>query len=149
MTVLAVVKDGEIINRVDVDANSKWSPPDGCFTLDERDTALEIGGFYRDGVYSPPKRETVPLEPAPVTFLPQDLMAQFTVADAAKIRDAVESNVQFWLLWSSLQAQKDPMDVTAERVQQGWTALIHVLGKERMSDIAAKMDVTVIALDSR
>src|SRR6266446_5502650 len=47
-----------------------------------------------------------PNAPLPVveTVLSQDLMAQFTADDAAKIQAAVAGNPQFWLLWSAMQA---------------------------------------------
>src|SRR5258708_1137554 len=55
-------------------------------------------------------------DPVPVTtVLSQDLMTQFTAADAAAIQAAIAGNVQFWLLWASMQAQKDPMQVTNAR----------------------------------
>lgn len=81
--------------------------------------------------------------PKPQTVLSQDLMAQFTADDAAKIQAAVTGNVQFWLLWSSLQAQKDPMFVTNARFLAGWSALVQVLGQPRMDAIATELKVTV------
>jgi hypothetical protein len=50
--------------------------------------------------------------PEPQSVLSQDLIAQFTADDAAKIQAAISGNMQFWLLWSAMQAQKDPMLVT-------------------------------------
>lgn len=81
--------------------------------------------------------------PDPAQVLSQDLMAQFTADDAAKIQAAVSANVQFWLLWSSLQAQKDPMFVNNPRFLAGWGALVQVLGQPRMDGIAASLGVTV------
>jgi hypothetical protein len=81
--------------------------------------------------------------PVPQTVLSQDLMAQFTADDAAKIRTAVEGNAQFWLLWSAMQAQKDPMQVTNDRFLTGWSALVQVLGQPRMDAIAVALGVTV------
>jgi hypothetical protein len=80
---------------------------------------------------------------APQTVLSQDLMAQFTAADAAAIQAAVAGNVQFWLLWSAMQAQKDPMIVTNARFLAGWSALITVLGAPRMTAIATALGVTI------
>jgi hypothetical protein len=79
----------------------------------------------------------------PAQILSQDLMAQFTAADAALIQAAVSGNVQFWLLWSSMQAQKDPMIVTNARFLAGWAALISVLGATRMTAIALALGVTI------
>jgi hypothetical protein len=79
----------------------------------------------------------------PQTVLSQDLMAQFTAADAAAIQAAVAANVQFWLLWSALQAQKDPMLVTNARFLAGWAALVAVLGSTRMAAIATALGVTI------
>lgn len=83
---------------------------------------------------NPPKVQTV---------LSQDLMAQFTVADATTIQAIVSGNVQFWLLWSSMQAQKDPMGVTNARFLAGWSALVTVLGQPRMTAIAAALNITI------
>lgn len=76
-------------------------------------------------------------------ILPQDLMAQFTADDATKIQAAIAGNVQFWLLWQSMTAQKDPMIVTNARFLAGWNGLITVLGADRMAAIAAALNVTI------
>lgn len=81
--------------------------------------------------------------PLPQSVLSQDIMAQFTAADATLIQAAVNSNVQFWLLWSAFQAQSDPMIVTNARFQTGWAALITVLGSARMAAIATALGITV------
>jgi hypothetical protein len=81
--------------------------------------------------------------PKPQTVMSQDLMAQFTAADAAAIQAAVATNPQFWLLWSAMQAQKDPMIVTNARFLAGWSALITVLGAPRMTAIAAALGVAI------
>ena len=81
--------------------------------------------------------------PPPKTVLSQDLMAQFTAADAALIQTAVSGDVQFWLLWSAMQAQKDPMIVTNARFMAGWVALVQVLGQPRMTAIATALGITV------
>jgi hypothetical protein len=47
--------------------------------------------------------------PPPQSVLSQDLIAQFTDDDAAKIQVAVAGNVQLWLIWSAMLAQRDPM----------------------------------------
>lgn len=77
------------------------------------------------------------------SILSQDLMAQFTTADATKIQVAIAGNVGFWLLWSAMQAQSDPMIVTNARFLQGWSALTTVLGADRMAAIAATLGVTI------
>ena len=81
--------------------------------------------------------------PTVETVLSQDLMAQFTAVDAAAIQTAVAGNVPFWLLWSSMQAQKDPMLVTNARFIAGWNALIQILGAPRMAIIATALGITV------
>jgi len=43
--------------------------------------------------------------PPPQSVLSQDLIAQFTDDDAAKIQVAVAGNVQLWLIWSAMLAQ--------------------------------------------
>lgn len=79
----------------------------------------------------------------PAQILSQDLMAQFTAADAAVIQAAVAANVQFWLLWQALTTQKDPMLITNARFKAGWSALVTVLGQPRMDAIAKALGVTV------
>jgi hypothetical protein len=79
----------------------------------------------------------------PQTVLPQDLMAQLTVADYTAIVASVAATPAFGLLWVSLQAQKDPMLVTNARFLAGWAALVLVLGQPRMDVIAAALGVTV------
>lgn len=82
--------------------------------------------------------------PVPVIcILSQDLMAQFTADDAAKIQAAVTANPQFWLLWSSLQAQSDPMEVGNVRFLAGWSALVAVLGADRMTAIGSALGIAV------
>jgi hypothetical protein len=77
--------------------------------------------------------------PPTAELLSQDLMAQFTADDAAKIQAAVSGNAQFWLLWSTLHAQRDPMIVTNARFLTGWSALVTVLGPTRMNTIATAL----------
>lgn len=80
------------------------------------------------------------------SILSQDLMAQFTTDDLIKIKAAVEANIQFWGLWSAMQAQKDPMVLTNERFLMGWDALVQVLGQTRMDDVATALSVKVTPL---
>lgn len=80
---------------------------------------------------------------APPAVLPQDLMAQFTQTDATAIQTAIAGNIQFWLLWNSMVAQRDPMQVTNARFKSGWSALVSVLGQPRMDAIASALGVTV------
>jgi hypothetical protein len=75
------------------------------------------------------------------SVLPQDLMAQFTADDAAKIQTSIASNAQFWLLWQALTAQRDPMEVQNARFQQGWQALVEILGRSRTNAIAAALSI--------
>jgi hypothetical protein len=77
----------------------------------------------------------------PPVILSQDLMAQFTADDAAKIQAAIAGNAQFWLLWNALTTQKDPMTVTNARFLRGWNALVSVLGQPRMNAIATALGV--------
>jgi|ERR1700730_1045197 len=79
----------------------------------------------------------------PQGILSQDLMAQFTVADYSAIKTAIAANDQFGLLWSQMQAQKDPMLVTNARFLAGWNALVQVLGQPRMTAIATTLGVTI------
>lgn len=81
--------------------------------------------------------------PPPQSVLSQDLMAQFTAADATAIQVAIAGNVQFWLLWNALTTQKDPMPVTNPRFKLGWSTLVQVLGQPRMDAIATALGVTV------
>jgi hypothetical protein len=99
----------------------------------------EYSSWLKAGGVSDP---FVPLPPPPAEILSQDLIAQFTADDAAKIKSAVDSSAQFWLLWSAMQAQNEPMVVTNARFLQGWAALVQVLGAPRMTAIAAALGVT-------
>jgi hypothetical protein len=75
--------------------------------------------------------------------LPQDLMAQFSADDAAKIQAAIAGSIPLWLLWSAMIAQRDPMLTGNTRFKAGWSALVTVLGQDRMNAIAASLGVTV------
>lgn len=79
----------------------------------------------------------------PQYVLSQDLMAQFTADDLTKIKAAIDANIQFWGLWSAMQAQKDPMLVTNARFLAGWNALVQVLGQPRMDAIATALGVVI------
>lgn len=98
--------------------------------------AWKAAGGIPDPYVAPPA--------VPQSVLSQDLMAQFTADDAAKIQAAIAGKVQFWLLWQSLTTQKDPMLVTNARFLAGWGALVSVLGQPRMDAIAAALGVTVV-----
>ena len=82
-----------------------------------------------------------PDEAAPITVTPQDLMAQLTAADIASIQSGVTSNSSYALLWYSMLAQRDPMDVTSTRFLSGWSSLVAILGQPRMNEIAAALNV--------
>lgn len=129
----------EIVNRIVLDDPESWTPDDGHSIVEETTQIFEIGGHYQDGEYEPPPA------PAPITLpaqiLSQDLMAQFTTEDAAKIKDAVSNNTQLWLLWSAMQAQSNPMVVTNARFLAGWQALTSVLGSARMAEIATTLGI--------
>lgn len=106
---------------------------------DNRDRAEYEAWVAAGGVPDP----YVPPPPPPQSILPAELMAQFTVDDATRIQAAVNGNAQFWLLWSAMQAQSDPMLVGNARFLQGWGALTQVLGADRVSAIAKALKVTV------
>jgi len=57
--------------------------------------------------------------PPPQSVLSQDLIAQFTDDDAAKIQVAVADNVQLWLICSAMLAQRDPMVASNARLRAG------------------------------
>lgn len=78
-----------------------------------------------------------------VSVVSQDLMAQFTTDDLTKIKAAVDTNIQFWGLWSAMTTQKDPMVIANARFQAGWAALVQVLGADRMAAIATALNITV------
>jgi hypothetical protein len=133
---------GLILNRILLDAGSDWTPEVGHSIAAEGNTTLQISGTYIAGVYTPPAPPPAP-PPLPQTVLSQDLMAQFTAADAVAIQTAIAGSQPFWLLWYQLQAQKDPMLVTNARFLAGWNALIQVLGQPRMTAIATTLGVTI------
>jgi hypothetical protein len=132
MSTYRLTAGAEIIRTED----SATIPPDPA----NRDYAQYLVWKATGGVpdpYVPP-----PLPPI-VHILAQDLMAQFTTDDAAKIQAAVAGNAQFWLLWNALTTQKDPMLVTNVRFRAGWNALVQVLTQARMDAIATALGVTV------
>jgi hypothetical protein len=131
---------GLIVNRAVVDDGSKWSP-EARLTAVEETITMEIGATYINGVYTAPPAP--PLPPPPQMVLPQDLMAQFTVTDFTAIRAAISVNDQLGLMWSQMQAQRDPMRVTNKRFLAGWNALVQILGQPRMTAIAAALGVTI------
>lgn len=81
--------------------------------------------------------------PPKTSLLSQDLIAQFTASDLTTIKTTIDASIQFWGLWSALQAQKDPMIVTNDRFLKGWRALVSVLGQPRMDEIATALGITV------
>lgn len=83
----------------------------------------------------------IPPPPPTPKVLSQDLMAQFTVTDYKLIKDAIAVNDSFGLLWSSMQAQKDPMLITNARFITGWNALVSILGQSRMNVIATALNL--------
>ncbi len=108
----------------------------------------QISVWNRTDVAAPTEAEieavdTDALLAARQQVLPQDLMAQFTADDAAKIQAAVAGSVSLWLLWSAMIAQRDPMLTGSLRFKTGWSALAAALGQERMNAIAASLGVTV------
>lgn len=117
------------------------NPPDG---FDESYLAVASDQVNIGWLWDGKKLATPPVTIIPLTsILSQDLMVQFTADDAAKIQTAVAGNAQFWLLWSAMQAQKDPMEITNDRFLMGWAALMQVLGASRMAAIATALNVTV------
>ena len=145
MAIFAVVDaQGNIVNRIVLDTSDDWQAPEGQSLIEEVDTTLEIGGTYLNGIYTKPvSAPSDEMQPPPPSVLPQDLMAQFTTDDATKIQVAISANVQFWLLWQAMTAQKDPMLVTNQRFLAGWQGLIQVLGAERMKQISSALGVVV------
>lgn len=132
----------QVVNVIEYDAVPSSPPPgfdDGYIAVQSDDA--DSTWSWKDGVLIAPV--VAPAPPPPEQILSQDLMAQFTADDAAKIQTAISGNVQFWLLWNAMTAQKDPMLVTNARFLQGWNALIQVLTKPRMDAIAAALGVNV------
>src|SRR5438045_3110532 len=72
----------------------------------------------------------------PKLVQPQDLIAQITVDDAAKVQAYIADNPQAWLLWSAFNTQKDAMLTTNDRFKAGWFTLKAIIGDQRMSEIA-------------
>jgi hypothetical protein len=110
---------------------------DGVFVLTDPSATDADAVQYQSWLSSGNTLGPAASRPARVTS--QDLMAQFTSSDASAIQAAVAGNVQFWLLWSSMQAQKDPMLITNARFLSGWNALVTVLGQARMNAIATSL----------
>jgi hypothetical protein len=135
---------GNIVNRIVLDVVADWPLPAGQSIVAEAGSPYAIGGTLIGGVYTAPAVAPAQSPPVPSeTILSQDLMAQFTAADAAAIQAAIAGNAQFWLLWSAMQAQKDPMVIANARFLTGWAALTQILGQARMAQIAAALNVTI------
>lgn len=83
------------------------------------------------------------LQSLPKLVSPQDLIAQITVDDAAKIQAYIANNPQAWLLWSAFNTQKDAMLTTNDRFKAGWFTLKAIIGDARMNQIAAALGITV------
>lgn len=81
-------------------------------------------------------------EPAKASFLSQELLAQLSPADINAIQSTIAANPSMLLLWYSMLAQRDEMHVGNDRVKAGWTALVAVLGKPRMDEVAAALRIT-------
>ena len=62
MTTYAVIDDAShlIVNRIVLDEAADWHPPDGHTAIEETDGAMDIGGLYVDGVYTPPPSPELP-----------------------------------------------------------------------------------------
>ena|ERR1700694_5548789 len=133
---------GKVINTIEYDP-APSNPPPGFeqWIIAIQSDKADVSWSW-DGINLVPPVVPTPA-PAPQTVFSQDLMAQFTVDDAAKIQAAISGNVQFWLLWSAMQAQKDPMIVTNARFKAGWAALVQVLGAPRMTAIATALGVAI------
>lgn len=68
MATYAVLDDaGNIVNRIVLEDPADWSIPEGQSIVAEKGAALEIGGTYTKGVYSPPPRAEAELPPAQIT----------------------------------------------------------------------------------
>lgn len=48
---------GKIINRIVLDADSEWVPPEGCSIVLEEGMTFEIGGRLRGSEYTPPTEQ--------------------------------------------------------------------------------------------
>jgi hypothetical protein len=146
MNIVAFYKNAE---RTVVDAQITSLQPGetpfdyGSTTLSLADIDLTRSAFWPATIAAWVAAGGIPAPYTPQTVLSQDLMAQFTAADATAIQAAISGNVQFWLLWQALTTQKDPMIVTNARFLAGWNALVQVLGQARMDAIAAALGVTV------
>jgi len=136
--------EGTVVDAQITELQASDTPVDySSSTLSLADVDLTPSLFWPASIKAWIAAGGVPAPYVAQTVLSQDLMAQFTAADAAAIQSAVAGNVQFWLLWSAMQAQKDPMGVTNARFLAGWNALVQVLGAARMAAIAAALNVTV------
>lgn len=83
MSIYAIVEtsSGAVVNRVLLDDPADWSPPDGCFAVEELDP-MEIGGTYVDGIYTPPPKPESPPEPVPAITKAQALLYLFSIDKA-------------------------------------------------------------------
>jgi hypothetical protein len=90
MTTIAIVdENGAIVNRVEVDADSEWSPPEGCTTVDG--STFNIGGTYINGVYTPPPQPAAPPAPIP-TISDRQFFQQLAIEGIISQDEALASN---------------------------------------------------------
>jgi hypothetical protein len=129
-------------NVIEYDAVPVGVPPgfDGNFIAVADSAASPGWGWDGSKTFDPNPSPVVVL---PQTILSQDLMALFAPDDLTKIKAAIDANIQFWGLWSAMQAQKDPMLVTNARFLAGWNALVTVLGEPRMDEISVTLNVRI------
>jgi hypothetical protein len=137
------VAAGKVINVVQYNAAPSNPPPgfDAGIIAVQSDVVGPDWSWSGTTLVASPAPAIAPL---PQTVLSQDLMAQFTVADYSAIKTAIAGSDQFGLMWSAMQAQKDPMLITNARFLAGWNALVQILGQPRMTQIATTLNVTII-----
>lgn len=112
-------------------------PPDPANTDYVAFLAWEAAGNTPDPYVPPPA--------PPAKVVPQDLMAQFTAPDMLEINASRKADATgaIDLLWYSMVAQRDPMEVTNDRFRAGWFVLVSVLGQDRMNAIATALGITI------
>lgn len=102
--------NGLIVNRVIVDADSDWTPPEGHTVHEEVDGPFEIGGTTIGGVYTPPPPPVVPplIDPIP-TITRRQFFQQLAVEGTISATEALAA-VRVGAIPGALQGFINPME---------------------------------------